>query len=185
MEAVAKATSPIPRIHWASEQYLRDSGMAWTMIKPNFFMQNLLGSARTIVGQKMFSMPMGNGKTGMSDCRDIGAVAAEALTGKGHEKQSYEITGPELLTFTEVAERFTEVLGTRISYVAADPAAFKQILSKVLPNEWHANAVSDLFRGIADGGLEYTTDTFRKLMKREPISLTQFIRDYRAVFAPA
>ena len=182
MEAMASAKVPIPQIHWASEEYIRKSGLAWTMIKPNFFMQNLLASARSIKENNSFSLPMGNGKTAMSDTRDIGAVTAEALSGKGHEGKSYEITGPELLTFGQVAERFSEVLGRKISYVAADPAAYLEILKRVLPNEWHANAVSDLFRGIAAGGLEYTTDTFRKLMGREPISLTQFLRDHAGAF---
>lgn len=182
MEAMAGARTPIPQAHWASEEYIRRSGLAWTLIKPNFFMQNLLGSARSIKEGKSFSLPMGNGRTAMSDTRDIGAVTAEALSGKGHEGKSHEITGPELIDFSQVAERFSEVLGTKITYVAADPAAYLGILKKVLPNEWHANAVSELFCGIAEGGLEYTTDTFRKLMGREPISLAQFIRDHIGVF---
>ncbi len=182
MEAMANARTPIPKTHWASEEHIRKSGLAWTMMKPNFFMQNLLASGRSIKESKSFSLPMGNGKTAMSDTRDIGAVTAEALSGKGHEGKSYEITGPELITFSQVAERFSEVLGTKINYVAADPAAYLEILKRVLPNEWHANAVSDLFREIAEGGLEYTTDTFRKLMGREPISLTQFIRDHIGAF---
>lgn len=182
MEAKADATAPIPKIHWASEEYIRASGLAWTMIKPNFFMQNLLASARSIKENKSFSLPMGDGKTAMSDTRDIGAVAAEALAGKGHEGRSYEITGPELLTFGEVAERFSEVLGTKITYIPADPAAYLEILKRVLPNEWHANAVSELFGEIAAGGLKHKTDTFRKLMGREPISVTQFIRDHIAAF---
>jgi uncharacterized protein YbjT (DUF2867 family) len=182
MEAMASATTPIPKAHWESEEHIRKSGLAWTMIKPNFFMQNLLASARTIVAQKMFSMPMGNGRTAMSDCRDIGAVTAETLAGKGHEGKSYEITGPELLTFSDVADRFSEALGTKITYVAADPAAYRQILQKVLPNEWHANAVAALFGEIAAGGLHYKTDTFQKLMGRPPISLLQFVRDHRAAF---
>jgi uncharacterized protein YbjT (DUF2867 family) len=182
MEATANATAAIPKMHWASEEHLRKSGMAWTMIKPNFFMQQLLGSARSIKENKSFSMPMGNGRTAMNDVRDIGAVTAEALAGSGHERKSYEITGPELLTFAEVAERFSEVLGTKITYVAADPAAYMEILKRVLPNEWHVNAVGELFRGIAEGGLKRTTDTFKKLMGREPISLTQFIRDNIAAF---
>jgi uncharacterized protein YbjT (DUF2867 family) len=185
MEATASASTPIPMIHWASEEHIRKSELAWTMVKPNFFMQNLLGSARTIVAQKMFSMPMGEGKTAMSDCRDIGAVTAEVLAGKGHEGKSYEITGPELLNFHEVADRFSEALGTKISYVAADPAAYREILKKVLPNEWHSNAVAELFRQIAEGGLHYKTDTFQKLMGRAPISLLQFVRDHRAIFAGA
>jgi len=185
MEAMASATTPIPMMHWASEEHIRASGVAWTMVKPNFFMQNLLNSARTINAQNMFSMPMGNGRTAMSDCRDIGAVTAEVLVGKGHEGKSYEVTGPELLTFGEAAERFSEVLGRKISYVAADPAVYRQILGKVLSNEWHVNAVSELFRQIAEGGLEHTTNTFRQLMGRDPISLKQFVADHRAAFMPA
>jgi uncharacterized protein YbjT (DUF2867 family) len=182
MEAVPDAHAAIPGMHWASEEHIRRSGLAWTMIKPNFFMQNLLASARSIKESKSFSMPMGNGKTAMSDARDIGAVTAEVLAGKGHEGRSYEITGPELLTFAEAAERFSSVLGTKITYVAADPAAYHEILRKALPNEWHANAVAELFRGVAEGGLRRTTDTFKKLMGREPISLARFIRDHIGAF---
>jgi uncharacterized protein YbjT (DUF2867 family) len=179
---VPHAKTPIPKAHWAVEEYIRASGLAWTMIKPNFFMQNLLASARSIKESKSFSFPFGNGRTAMADCRDIGAATAEVLAGKGHEGQSYEITGPELLTFGEVAERFSEALGTKISYVPADPAAYHEILKRVLPNEWHANAVSELFREIAEGGLKYKTDTFRRLMGREPISISQFVRDHIALF---
>jgi uncharacterized protein YbjT (DUF2867 family) len=117
----------------------------------------------------------------MADVRDIGAVTAEALSGKGHEGKSYEITGPEMLSFHQVAERFSEVLGTTIRYIPADPQAYLGILKKVLP-EWHANAVSQLFREIAAGAMPHTTDTFRRLMGREPISLTQFVRDHAAAF---
>ncbi len=99
MEAVAGAETPIPRAHWAAEEYIRASGLAWTMIKPNFFMQNLLGSAKSIKENQSFSLPMGDGKTAMADARDIGAATAEALAGRGHEGQSYEITGPEAADF--------------------------------------------------------------------------------------
>jgi uncharacterized protein YbjT (DUF2867 family) len=181
MEAVPDARAPIPRIHWAVEEYIRKSGLAWTMLKPNFFMQNFLGSARSIKENKSFSLPMGDGKTAMADVRDIGAVAAEVLTGAGHEGKSYEITGPELLSFHQVAERFSEVLGTRITYVPADPVAYLAILKKVLA-EWHADAVSQLFAEIAGGATPHVTDTFQKLIGRPPIALAQFIRDHRTAF---
>jgi uncharacterized protein YbjT (DUF2867 family) len=182
MEAVADARSPIPRGHWAAEEYIRASGLAWTMIKPNFFMQNFLASARSIRDGKSFSLPMGEGRTAMADARDIGAATAEALSGAGHEGRSYEITGPELLSFHQVAERFSKVLGTTIRYLPADRVAYLEILKKVLPNEWHANAVSELFREIAEGEAPHVTDTFRRLVGRAPISLEQFIRDHIALF---
>ena len=181
MEAVATAKTPIPRAHWAVEEHIRASGLDWTMVKPNFFMQNLLASAKTIREQNRFSLPMGEGTTGMADARDIGAVCAEVLTGKGHAGKSYEITGPEVLTFNEVAERFSEVLGRKVEYVPMPMAQFRERMTGIL-KPWHLNAVCELFREIADIGLDHTTDTFRKLIGREPVSLGQFIRDNAALF---
>lgn len=181
MEAVATARTPIPRAHWAVEEYIRASGLAWTMVKPNFFMQNLLASARTIKEQGKFFLPMGNGTTGMADARDIGAVCAEVLTGKGHAGKSYEITGPEVLTFHQVAERFSEVLGKRVEYVPMPMAQFRERMTNIL-KPWHLNAVCELFQEIADIGLDHTTDTFKKLIGRDPISVRQFIKDNAAIF---
>lgn len=181
MEAVAAAKTPIPRAHWAVEEYIRASGLNWTMVKPNFFMQNLLASARTIKEQGKFFLPMGNGTTGMADARDIGAVCAEVLTGEGHAGQSYEITGPEVLTFLKVAERFTEVLGKKVEYVPMPMAQFRERMTNIL-KPWHLNAVCELFQEIADIGLDHTTDTFRRLIGREPLSLRQFIQDHMATF---
>jgi uncharacterized protein YbjT (DUF2867 family) len=181
MEAVPHAETPIPQAHWAVEEYIRASGIPWTMVKPNFFMQNLLGSANSIKTQKKFSLPMGEGTTGMADIRDIAAVCAEVLTGQGHTGKSYEITGPEVLTFHDVAKRFSEVLGEKIEYVPMPMDQFRQRMTGVL-EPWHLNAVCELFREIAEIGLDHTTDTFRQLMGREPRSVTQFIRDHIAVF---
>jgi uncharacterized protein YbjT (DUF2867 family) len=181
MEAVPTAKTPIPRAHWAVEEYIRASGLDWTMIKPNFFMQNLLASARAIKEQGNFSLPMGDGTTGMADARDIGAVCAEVLTGKGHAGKSYEITGPEVLTFHQVAERFSAVLGKKIEYVPMPMAQFRERMTNVL-KPWHLNAVCELFREIAEIGLDHTTDTFRKLTGREPRSVRQFVEDHVALF---
>ena len=151
------------------------------MIKPNFFMQNLLTSAATIKAQRKFFMPMADGTTGMSDIRDIGAVCAEALTGEGHAGQSYEITGPEIVTFYDVAERFSQVLGEKVDYVPLPMDAFREKMTGILV-PWHLNAVCELFREIAEVGLDSTTDTFKQLIGRDPISLRQFIEDHAALF---
>ncbi len=181
MEAVAHARTPIPRAHWAVEEHIRASGLAWTMVKPNFFMQNLLASAGSIRAQRSFSLPMGNGTTGMADIRDIGAVCAEVLTGTGHAGQSYEITGPEVLTFHDVAERFSAVLGERVRYVPMPMDQFRERMGNIL-EPWHLNAVCELFAEIADVGLDHVTDTFRQLTGREPRPVRQFIEDHVTLF---
>ncbi|MBL8201048.1 MAG: SDR family oxidoreductase [Chromatiales bacterium] len=183
MEAVADAKAPIPRIHYASEQYLKQSGLAWTMIKPNFFMQNLLGSGGTIKEQGKFFLPLSQGTTVMIDTRDIGACVAAVMTSPGHEGQAYELTGPEELSFADAAERFTKVLGRKIEYVHVPMPAYRQTLARFLTNEWHLNAVCELFQEIADGQDLHITDSVQKLTGKAPTSLEQFIRDHQAVFA--
>ena len=182
MEASPDSKSPIARLHYTVEQHIRQSGLAWTMVRPNFFMQNLFGNAATIKSIQKFFLPLGDGKTAMSDARDVGAVIGEVMTGDGHEGQSYELTGPELLTFADVADRFSEVLGKKIEYVNQPMEEYRKVLVQFLPDEWHLNAVCALFAEIAEGGLDYTTDTVRELLGREPNSLKQFIQDHLVIF---
>ena len=183
MEAVPGTTNPIPAIHVQSENYIRESGLPWTFIKPNFFMQNLMGSAGTIKEQGKFFMPMKDGKTAMADVRDLGEVMAAVLTQDGHEGQSYELTGPELLSFADVADRFSQALGRKIEYVDVPMDGYMEKIAPFLLNDWHVSAVKELFSEIAAGGLDYTTDTVQKLLGREPISVKQFVEDHKAVFS--
>ena len=183
MEAVPEATSPIPKLHMQSENYIKNSGMSWTMIKPNFFMQNLLGSGKTIVEQDKFFLPMGEGKTGMIHTRDIGMVIAKVLSEDGHAGQNYEVTGPEILSFHDVAEIFSRTLGKKVDYINVPIDEYKKTLSQFLTNQWHLDSVIDLFKGIAAGGIEDKTNTFQDLMGKSPCSLEQFIQEYSFVFS--
>ena len=180
MEALRTPTAAIPQIHWASEEHLRRSGLAWTMIKPNFFMQNLLASARSIKENKSFSMPMGNGKTAMSDARDIGAVTGEAI-GQGPRGQGLRDLPGRSPEFGEVAERFTDALGTKITYVAADRRRTRRSSRRCCrtsgtPTPYRTSSGESPRAGQAHDGY------LQKLMGREPISLARFIRDHISAF---
>ena len=182
IEATPDATSPIPKLHLESEEYIKQSGLAWTMIKPNFYMQNLLASAGTIKEQGKIFLPMGDGKTGMIDTTDVGKVLAKVLSEDGHESMNHEITGPEILSFYEVAEIFSQVLGKQVDYVDVPMDAYKETLGQFLTNQWHLDAVIDLFKGIAEGGIEDKTDTFNELMGETPKSLSQFLAENSFIF---
>ena len=181
MEAAPDA-SVVPRSHYECEQYIRASGLSWTILKPNFFMQNLFGNAKTIIEQGKMFLPLKDGKTAMADTRDIGAVAAKVLSTEGHEGKEYELTGPELLSFHDVAERFSQALGKTVEYVDVPLDGYRKTLKQFLP-EWHADAVADLFGEIAEGGgLEGTTDTVEELLGRPPTSVKEFVSDHKHVF---
>lgn len=183
MEAVPAAKSPIAKIHYQAGEYLKQSGLPWTLMQPNYFMQNFLASAATIKAQNKFFLPMGQGKTAMNDTRDIGTCVAAVLTGPGHEGKAYEITGPEILSFADAADRFTKALGRKIEYVYVPMASYRQTLAKFLTNEWHLNAVCSLFQEIADGHDLRITDVVQKLTGNAPVSLEQFVREHQAAFS--
>jgi uncharacterized protein YbjT (DUF2867 family) len=170
-------------MHVASEQFIRESGMAWTMIRPTFFMQILFGSAPSMSERRLISLPAGTGTIAPTDLRDVGAVIRRVLTEPGHENQSYDLTGPELLTLAEIAARFSAVLGQEIRYVDQPMPEFRARLAALSLAPWRIDAVCKEFEAIAAGVIDHTTDTLARLLGRPPTSLEQFIRDHFASFA--
>ncbi len=182
MESHANASNPVHRTHWDSEEHIRHSGKAWTMVRPSFYFQNFLMNAATIKADGKFYYPFGpDGAAVFADSRDAGFFVAHVLTTPGHANKSYDITSPDKLSFREVGEVFSRELGRKIEYVPSDPVAYKANLGKFLP-KWHADAVCDIFAEIARGYVVDPTDTFRQVTGREPTTLVQFIQQHRAAF---
>lgn len=182
MEASPDATSAIPTLHYESEQFIKTLDLAWTMIQPNFFMQNLLMYARSISQSGGFALPFGEAKTGLIDVRDVGAAVAAILQNSGHENRTYELTGGELLDFHEVAARLSSNLGKEVGYVDQPPEEFRAFLAQFISSAWHVDALCSLFAQIADHGLERLTPAFREITGRDPTTLDQFVRDYAGAF---
>ena len=93
-------------IHQQLERIVRDSGLVWTFLRPNDFMQNLLGQSQSIASQGVFYSPLSpNARVSSVDATDIGEVAARVLTEPGHGGKAYTLTGPEALSQDDVAAR--------------------------------------------------------------------------------
>jgi uncharacterized protein YbjT (DUF2867 family) len=116
------------------------------------------------------------------DVRDITDVAVLALTRPGHEGQVYELTGPESLTYADIAAVLSEVLGKTVRYVDVPNEAAEESMRRSGMPEWNARAVAELFRYFASGAAARTTDTVAKLLGRPPISFAQFAREHAGAF---
>lgn len=184
LESVPESKNPITQNHVASENYIRESGLTWTMIRPTFFMQMFEGMAPRIKETGKIVMPAGNGTVSTTDLRDVGEVIVDVLTNNSgdHANQSYDLTGPELLTFAEIADKFSTVLGRRIEYVDQPMDAFEQVLRSINLPEWRVDAVCKELEAIAAGVVDHTTDTIETLLGRPATSLTRFIEDHRKLF---
>ncbi len=182
LESIPGSTNPITSIHVATEEYLRASGLSWTMIRPGFFMQTFAASAPRIKESGNIVLPLGNATLCATDLRDVAAIMVKVLTEPGHENQSYDITGPELITMEEIAGRFSKVLGREYKYVDLPLDAFKGALQKAGFNDWRINAVACELNSIANGSLDHTTDTVRELLGREANTINKFVDDHADLF---
>lgn len=182
MESLPGTTKPIPKMHVESEAHIRASGLFWTMIRPTFFTQNFLASAHTIKKSGEIVMALGNAVVAPTDLRDVAEVIRLVLTNPAHRNKSYDLTGPEALTLSDVAEKFSKVLGREIRYVPQPIEDFRKVLTQVGLTEWRINAVCDEFQLLADRNSAETTDTVRQLLGREPTSLEKFIEDHRDLY---
>lgn len=172
----------IAQQHAQVEQALSESGLTYTILQPHMFMQNLLANAESIASNEVFYAPLGNGKVGLVDARDIAAVAVAALTESGNENQTYVLTGPEALSYGELAERFSTVLGKPVTYVNVSPEAARQAMVGAGTPEWLADDLLFLMATFAVGQGEIVTKAVADVAHKQPISFEQFVTDYRALF---
>jgi uncharacterized protein YbjT (DUF2867 family) len=176
------ASFTIGRWHAQSEQQLEASGIEYTHLRPNGFMQNIFAVAPLISGQGVFYQPAEDAKVSQVDIRDIAAVAVKALTEDGHAGKAYDITGPEALSFHEVAEKLSTVRGKPVSYVSVSPEDFKKSMLGWGQPEWLIDSLNELFAYYRAGQGATVTNVVAEVAKKQPISFDQFARDYAQVF---
>jgi uncharacterized protein YbjT (DUF2867 family) len=110
------------RMHAEIEGYLERSGVTWTHLRPSQFMSEYLRERPTIVAESAFFLPLEDAKLAPVDTEDIAKAAFALLHTSGHEGKRYEMTGPEALSMTEIAEQLSLALGKTVRYVNVPPA---------------------------------------------------------------
>jgi uncharacterized protein YbjT (DUF2867 family) len=175
--------SPIGKAHYEVESALQESGMAWTILRPHVFMQNLLDVASTIVREGKIRAASGDGRIPFIDARDIAAVAAVTLTSAGHESKKYVLTGPEALSYGEVAKIIGSAIGWPVEYVAESPEEARQRLVRAGASRWSIESMLALAAYQRAGGpTAAVSEAVKEVLGRPPGSLAQFVRDYASAF---
>ena len=151
------------RLHALVEESVRNSGIPWTILRPHYYMQNLLSSAGSVASDGMLYMNMGQGRVGMIDGRDVGVFAAKVIEHpEQHAGKTYAPTGPELTTMAEAAEILSSVLGKRVNYVALPQDAAQQAMLGFGLSRWFVGNVVDYGRVYSEGWGDFTTNDFKE-----------------------
>jgi uncharacterized protein YbjT (DUF2867 family) len=181
--AALNSPARILRWHAEAEELLRGSGLAFTLLRPSYFMQNLLWSAPDITAHGVFNSSLsGSVRHSHIDARDIAAVAAAVLTGPGHDGQAYHLTGPEALTYPEIAAILSRVTGKPIMYDSSRENYAKFLMRFGLDVDDVLELDACLARDEAGAAVTPLVST---IAHKRPISAEQFARDHAHVFRNA
>jgi len=173
--------------HTTCDRYLEDSGLPFVIVRPNLFLQNIPESTiPSIDASGTFYADAGEARISMVDTRDVAAVASRALTEPGHAGAHYDVTGPEALSYADVAAKLTSAMGRRISYVAAPDDAVRKALLGAGLTEWFAGALVGLYqdyrRSGTDGYAAQVTETCQRLTGRPARSLDGLLGEIAPTF---
>jgi uncharacterized protein YbjT (DUF2867 family) len=182
-KAVADGPSAITRLHGRTDIEIQESGLTYTILRPPFFMQNLVFlAADSIKREGRLYFGIGDGRLGMIDLRDIVDCAESCVVSEAYDDRIFTVTGPESIGFTEIAARLSHVLGRPVQYVPVPPEAVERSIRALGMDEWYAQVMRDLCRAYSRNWGDLITDSVAHLTGKAPRSFDEFARE---VMVPA
>ncbi len=171
----------LAKVHRPGEKAIELSGLAWTFLRPNSFMQNSVTfMGPTIRAEATFYSASGQARISHVDVRDIAAVAVEVLTGPNYEGKAFTLSGPEALTYDELAGELSKALGRPISHINLPPADLKgAMLAEGLP-EAIADRLLDLERYIGEGRASGITNDIKQVTGQEAREFAEYVKETAA-----
>ena len=175
------------RLHRRAEKTIEESGMPYTFLRPNEFMQNFINfQGHSIKNNNVFYIPAQEAKVSIVDVRDIAAVAVEALTDNNgnviHKNKAHLITGPEAISYYQAADILTTETGKKIDYVSISDEDARGGMKEMNMNDWLINTILELYNYYRKGNASYVSSAVEEVTGRKPITFAQFAKDYAETF---
>lgn len=170
------SASSVRRWHGEAERALAESGIPHALLRCNFFMQNLLAFARGIAAKSAFALPAGEARISMIDAADIADAAAAALISHDPVRGTFDLTGPESLSFAEVARALSQAAGRQIAYRDSSLDAFRERLVSGGQPAWYAQAMAELYEDFRAGINAPVARDIERLAGRPARSFIEFAR---------
>lgn len=168
--------------HGRIERHLAASGIPSVVLRPGFLMTNLLGAAEQVRHQRMLFAPAASARIAMIDPTDVAAVAAVALTADGHQGNTYVLTGPEAISYQQVAGDLATATGAPVGFVDIPPeAATAALIDAGLP-PFAVQQVVAVFGELRAGAQAETTGAVQAIIGRPARSFAEFAADHAAAF---
>ena len=166
-----------------TEQSLISSKIDYTVIRCSTYMESFLFQAYNIARNGFFVGNIGNGRLAPVDTCDVARLLTSIAVEKGHERKVYHVSGPEALTFKEIAATMSSAIGKRVRYRDTPGWLLKTLLSRnpEMP-DWYVRHGMELQSLIKKHPSETVTETLERLGKFKPTTFEQFVKNYSYIF---
>jgi uncharacterized protein YbjT (DUF2867 family) len=170
--------------HRRIEQTLERSGLAYTFLRPTFFQQSLLLFAEDVRRRGSFAAPAKRARVAMVDARDVADVAVRCLGGPGFEGRILTLTGPQAVSFPEVAALLGQLRGGSVRFTSL-PAFVAWVMLPFVSGmpRWQSNQVVALLRALERGAQEPVTSDVRDVLGRPARAVQDFLTEHAAAFS--
>ena len=160
------------------ESYLRYSGLEWTILRPNFFMENFSHGwlLPEIAREGTITLAAGKGRTSFISVQDVAAVAVKVFSDPALRGRAYDLTGNDALSHTAVAAALTRASGRPVNYHAIDPLAMRERGRRAGLPGGQLEYLMSLYRLVRLGQAAKVHPTAGKLLGRKPVSFDDFAR---------
>lgn len=169
----------IAEAHLLTEKLLKESGLTYTILKNNLYMDfipDFIG--KDVLQTGTIYLPAGDGKVSAALRSDMAGAAAEVLISTGHENKVYDITNIEAYSYADIAKYLSEITGKTINYISPAPEEFAEALRKAGVSA----RVTEITMGFAlaqeQGDLDMVSDDLANLIKRKPVSMKDYLSHF-------
>jgi len=168
--------------HEEADNYLQQSGLEYVILRPHYFMQNMMMHIDSAKSQNMFAQYSGDAKIPMIDVRDIAKAAFQGLTKDDFNNQTFVLTGPTSISYTDIAKHLSNTLGRDIQYMDLSYEDQEAGFKAYGMEDWQLSTVMKLFKIWADKGAVEPTNDFETLTNSKPKDIQEFISDFKFLF---
>ena len=170
------------RNHRQIAVHLEATELPVTYLAANMYMENLLSATDTIRREGLLPAPAGDGRVGFVATSDVADVAAHVLTHDGHEDRTYVVTGPEALSYDDVAERISTVFARTVEYADVPPYQAKADMVAKGVDPWTIDGTLEMFEWVRHGACDSVTDEVSKATGEDARPLEDWLSELRGAF---
>ena len=171
------------RVHALSDAELERSGIAYTIIKPHFFTQNLLMAAKSIVEQGMLYWAFGDARQPIIDVRDVADSAAAILRDPArHAGKTYTLTSGTAVTLHELASAIGDAVGKKVTYVPVPVGAMVETMAGMGLDDFTQVSMRDYLTNYSSGWQSTPTPAVAEITGKAPRTIQDFARDFAGAF---